>query len=317
MRRALPCLLLLGVVLLSLAAAELEDQERRLGPFTIAGQSFTIVLHEKRLPAAPDPNLSRTLASLEILDASGAILYRKTIPYGVEGGKLRPVVTASAQLLPGDNLTGLLIRYVDQTAAPASGESWQVFGFRNGKLALFERPTGTDPGMGAPFTGVFMRGGTGAQPMVVQADLVELRVWTGNFRVVVPLRVDWRQGRLAPGERCLEAGGGPGLHETGCDLHVEAQRRPATDEFSFVRMFQQPVEFEGGARHVVMKKNAKVEFLKARAIIRWSGVGDTMRAVLSDLWLRVLIDDNSDKDGWIHGEEDFAAAGLPSGNPAP
>ena len=66
-----------------------------------------------------------------------------------------------------------------------------------------------------------------------------------------------------------------------------------------------------------MKKNSKVEFLKARAVVRWSSVGDAMRADLSDLWLRVLIDDDTDKEGWIHGEEDFAAVGLPSGGRVP
>lgn len=66
-----------------------------------------------------------------------------------------------------------------------------------------------------------------------------------------------------------------------------------------------------------MKKNSKVEFLKARAVVRWSSVGDAMRADLSDLWLRVLIDDDTDKEGWIHGEEDLAAVGLPSGSRVP
>jgi len=67
----------------------------------------------------------------------------------------------------------------------------------------------------------------------------------------------------------------------------------------------------GSARHVVIKKDANIEYLAAKAIVKWSTSGDEFSANPSDIWLKVLIDNNEDNLGWIHTEEDFAAVGLP------
>ena len=161
-------------------------------------------------------------------------------------------------------------------------------------------------------------GSTGARPIGfgAQGDLVELRVWTGNFYVLVPLRVDWPHSQLTPGQQCFEMEGG-GLRETGCDLRVEANRRPPSADMGFVRLFRDAKENEYGVRHLVLNKNSKIEFLAARAIVAWSADGDAMKVSLSDLWLKVLIDNNDENLGWIHTDEDFAAVGLPSGSPLP
>ncbi|HEX2713158.1 MAG TPA: hypothetical protein VHM88_13245 [Candidatus Acidoferrales bacterium] len=301
------------------ANVRLEDLEQRLGPFSINLESFTIVLHEKRLSGAADPNFAETLAQLEIQDRSGSPVYQKSFPYKVEGGRFRRSVTASVRLLPGKNLTGLLVRYVVAPPAPDGWEAWQVFRFRSGKLGVFDGPSDADLNSGAPgpFGGVFIRGGNGATPMPLQAsraDSVELRVWTGSFYVVVPMRVDWAAGKLMPGERCFELSGGH-MIEKGCDLRVEAERRPSSSEFNFLRMFHETVENKGDVRHVVVTRDSKVEILGARAVLKWSGEGDLMKVGFSDLWLKVLIDDDDEKEGWIHTSEDFSAVGLPSRSP--
>ena len=41
----------------------LQNVDQRLGPFTIAGQSFTIVLHNKRIVGAPSGDFGQTLVS--------------------------------------------------------------------------------------------------------------------------------------------------------------------------------------------------------------------------------------------------------------
>ena len=299
------------------AASGLEDVEQRLGPFSIVGQSLTVVLHNKRLRAASNPSFAQTLARLEIRDRSGAVLYETTWPDEVQGGNFRQAVAATAQLLPGENFVALLIRYVTAPAAPGSGEFWQLFQFRNGKLGLFGKPVSRSPGPG-PIRGAIAMGAMGATPVGfgVQGDLVELRVWTGYFHVFVPLRVDWAHGQLMPGNQCFEMMGG-GLREKGCDLRAEAERKPAETDASFVRLFREPVENEYGVRHLVVNKGSRIEFLGARAITSWSVEGDRMKIGLSDLWLKVLIDDNDENLGWIHSDEDFAAVGLPSRSPAP
>jgi len=301
------------------SALTVESIEQRLGPFTIAGQSFTLMLQNNRVAGAPAGTLGQTLAKLEVRDQSGAVLYQKAFAHQLEGNKFYEVVTASARLLAGDNLTGLLVTYTHQPAQPGTEQSWQVFGFRNGKFALFDQP-GAEPAVNgsAQFTGVLMRAPNGGAPMVVRGplDTVQLRVWTGNFYVIVPLRVDWRSGKLMVGERCLESGGGPGLHETGCDMRVEAERVPSNAEFNFARVFPTPEEGPGGSvQHAVIAKGADVQLLKARSIVTWIGDGDVMHIQFANLWLKVLIDNNTDNEGWIHGEQDLAAVGLPARSP--
>jgi len=211
----------------------------------------------------------------------------------------------------------LLIRYVAAPAAPESAESWQLFHFLGGKLVQFDKPVSRNPGPG-PFRGAIAMGASGATPVGfgVQGDLVELRVWAGNFYVMVPMRVDWPHSHLVPGEQCFEMEAG-GLREKGCDLRVEAHPKLAETDTRFVRLFHDSRENEYDARHLVLEKDSKIEFLGAKAIVTWIADGDAMKIGLSDLWLKVLIDSNDENLGWIHGEEDFAAVGLPSRSPAP
>jgi len=44
---------------------------------------------------------------------------------------------------------------------------------------------------------------------------------------------------------------------------------------------------------------------------------DLMQVAFRELWLKVRIDDDDQKEGWIHSDEDFAAIGLPSRSPEP
>ena len=94
-------------------------------------------------------------------------------------------------------------------------------------------------------------------------------------------------------------------------MRVEAVRKPGNSDFTFVRLFNEANENMGSARHVVIKKDANIEYLAAKAIVKWSTSGDEFSADLSDIWLKVLIDNNEDNLGWIHTDEDFAAVGLP------
>jgi len=79
-----------------------------------------------------------------------------------------------------------------------------------------------------------------------------------------------------------------------------------------IRTSLQRSDGEHGLRpHVVIKNDANIEYLAAKAIVKWSTSGDEFSANPSDIWLKVLIDNNEDNLGWIHTEEDFAAVGLP------
>jgi hypothetical protein len=166
---------------------------------------------------------------------------------------------------------------------------------------------------GGPFMGVMMRASNGIVSVIGQPDTIEVRAWTGYFYVFVPLRVDWGHGGLAQGQRCMEMIGA-GLKEVGCDMRVAAVRKPPADEFTFARLFVEANENLGSVEHVVLQKDSKVEILGARAISTWNENDELIQPIIADLWLHVRIDDRA---GWIHGEEDFSAVGLPAASPAP
>jgi len=295
-----------------------EDVERRIGPFAIAGQNYIVVLHEKRLVNASGAGLAQTLASEEISDAAGNASYQKVFSYAIEQGRFQPNLSVSAQVVSGKTGAGLVIQYREQTGTSETGtlqtkEYWQLFGVVNGKLAPLGKPVPIGEGSTAgPFMGVMMRAANGTVSVIGQPDTIEVRAWTGYFYVFVPLRVNWSHGGFAQGQRCIEMFGGR-LNDVGCDMRVEAVRKPSADEFSFARLFVEANENLGNVEHVVMQKDSKVEILGARAITTWNENAELIQPVFVDVWLHVRIDDRT---GWIHGEEDFAEVGLSSGSPA-
>jgi hypothetical protein len=299
------------------AAARVEDSDQRAGPFAVAGQSYTVILHEKHLVGGGESTFAQTLAGIEIRDAAGTVAYQEAFPYVIEEGRFRRSLSASAEIVSGKTGAGLVIHYRERTApqtgAPGVAEFWQIFGLVNGKLAPLGKPTPIGEGAtGGPFMGVVMRAANGTVSVISQPDTIAVRVWTGAFYVFVPLRVDWNHGGLAQGQRCFEMMGG-GNREVGCDMRVEAETKQPTEEFAFVRVFAEANENMGEPEHVVVQQNSKVEILGSSAITTWSQNSELAQPVFSDLWLHVRIDDRT---GWVHGEEDFAAVGLPRTGPA-
>jgi len=301
-----------GQVSTSVLATSLEDSERELGPFTLAGQNFTVLVREKSLPGSPGRSCGQTLAALELRDAKDAALYQRTFPVEVEEGKFKHTMSASARLLAGKNLTGLLITYEWEHDGEVYGSAWQLFGFRDGKLGLYDTEMGTN---GPSVTIVRAQNGAYTSfPTVPEGEAVEFRVWTGNFYLIVPMRVDWSHTKLIlePQQRCFIV-----RREAGCDMRIEADRRPADAEMTFLRLFPGPEPNMGMVRHVVVKRNSKVQIMNASAVIHWSTSGDLIQLNVRDLWLRVLIDNSDEKEGWIQGAEDFAAVGLPARSSEP
>lgn len=261
-------------------------QDVAQGPFAIAGQSFNVVSSRTRV---------------EIRDTAGAAQYQKLfLP--------QENVSASARLVSAGGLAGLLVRYVRS----GSAESWQLFRLKDGKLALLDLGANTVTGPLGAFA--VARGGAAGLSLPVRGDDFEMKIWTGNFYVIAPARVNWQQGVISKGAQCFEGNGSGGLVEHGCDMRVEAVRKPITTDLSFVRLLQEPKEGFGYARHLVLKRDSKVEYLGARAIVNWTKNGDEVVVRVSDLWLKILVDNNEENLGWIHSQEDFSAAGLPAVN---
>jgi hypothetical protein len=304
----------------------MEDTEQQLGPFSIEGQNFSVVLHQKRLPGATDPRFAQTLSSVEIRDATGTVVYQKTFQFGIEQGKLERSLKASARLLSGKYFTGVLISYRLKLDTGEDAEAWQVFGYQDGRykpqdarFRIFDKPMRGDYGANTSTElQVVTPNGVVTKPMVPEEEIFEFRVWIGNFYVILPVGVDFAHGKLRPGMRCAGTGGGkPGMHEIGCDMRLEAERKPPEAETTFLRVLNGDEPGQGEPLHLVLDKNSKVEIVKANAFVDWGLSGDLMQVAFRDLWLQVQIDGDDQKKGWIHTNEDFAAIGLPARSPEP
>jgi hypothetical protein len=286
-----------------------EESTQNVGAFGIAGENFTVILHQKRMQEDSRHRQRQTLSAIEIRDHFGSVVYQRTFPDPTKSRNPEAMVTASAELLPYLNGNLILITYHEWLADTRVATFWQAFGFIKGKLGLYAGPA--NESSVSPMSGIAVRGGSMGMPMAQQGDPVELRLWTGNFYVFVPMLVDWRNARLIPAQHCFESGAGAGLRERGCDMRVEAARKTSNADLGFVRVFREPEESEGGAKHVVIKKDSQVRYLAARVLIRWADAGDLIQATLPDFWLKVLVDNSDDQEGWIHTEEDLQAVGLP------
>jgi len=286
--------------------AQLADVTRQLGPFELRGQRFTVVLNKKRIAGSNDTDFGETLALLEIRDAGGQVHYQKSFPYEVDGNRFFETTDASAQLLRGKQGSGLLLTYGRLPSTPLGGESRQVFGLFsgpssspvNGKLVPFSAPIFAE--------GQLINGKPTSEEPNLQGDVLNFRVWTDNFFVIIPLRILWFQNTIGPAWRCQK------MTQRGprpiCQLRVEADRVPAEEDPTFVRLFPEPEESFTPA-HIVVKKDSKVEFLAVEVESIWSedaeGVG---LSTGEDPWVKVRI---NGKEGWIHTQEDFMAIGLP------
>ena len=110
----------------------LRDSERRLGPFTIADQPFTVVVYNKRL------GTSETMVALEIRDQADDIEYARTFPYEVRDGKFRQTISVTAMVVPAKPVASLQLEYTTKPAPPRKTPSSQIFGLRDGKLVLLK-----------------------------------------------------------------------------------------------------------------------------------------------------------------------------------
>ena len=301
------------------AAAEaptIEDFRRQEGPFDLGGQRFTVVLEMKRLarPGRPaDPDFGETLATMTIRDPVGRVHFQKTFPYEVSGDRFVETTAASARVLRGSQGRGLLITYGVLPSTPLGGESWQVFGVfagppsakLHGRLVPFSKPIFAE--------GQLITGKPGerivetSQEPGLQGDVLRVRVWAGNFFVIIPLRILWFRNTIGPGWRCVKMT--PRGPKPICPLSVEAERHPADEDMTFVRLRPEADENMGVAHHVVVKRDSKVEFLGVETEVVWKENADSVGlGVSDDVWLKIRIDG---REGWIHTQEDFQAIGLP------
>jgi hypothetical protein len=278
--------------------------EVREGPFSIAGQTFVVLLHYKQLADTASEE-SQTLASMEIANAAGEVQYREPFRYSVEGKEFSETCTADVEFLAGNSGQGLLLDVGCLPSAPLSGGPWEIFGVVNGKFMPIGKPLVTEGEFGKFVPGAINRIGTATQ---ILPDILQVRVWTGYFFVSIPVRVNWFQGKLELAQHCFYQTG-HGFAEGGCEMPVEEVQRSASDQdLTFVRLFPESNEDIGPPAHVVVKKESQVEILATKVMTTWDEGTDSIElGVGDDIWVKVRIDG---KEGWLHTVEDLNAIGL-------
>lgn len=302
--------------------SEPQDVIEKQGPFSIGGQEYTVTLHEKvlgqngnSLPA--ENTFLATLAGMDIVDSDGQAVFQETFPFSIADGRFLQTIDASASLFSGQGGMALVIQFIERTANTGSGadgspvrQSWQIFGLSNGQLTKFgpvlPLGQGSDIAVGGVVTAVMAKGGVVVLPLASAAEELQVRAWTGNFYVLVPVRVDWMHAQWGEAEECYELAEGT-LRERGCTMSVEAPREPlSADSDTYVLL--SPSTDGKEPEEVPVTANSNIDFLEALATVHWKDIAGRSECSFDNVWLRTRIDG---KEGWVHGQASFKALGLP------
>lgn len=289
----------------------IKRHERRLGPFKIGERQFSVILTLTNYQGAPE-GFDETVEACSIVDEKGKVHYQKSfdVEYGKDGfieclsvwayalescdrkffrqesGRLKEEVSQ------GCVSKGLILYFGVTPSAPLSGVSCQIFASQGERLIplsspltvygqIYELPHGTDQNAARLFAD----------------DTMKFGVWTGWFEVVVPVKV-LEKLRLMPVYYDLTF---------DCNaFNVIVERRPEEAE-TFVRFFTHP-DASSIPRHVIIRKDTKVEFLLAHAKVSIeSGGAECAITIYGMPWLKVRIDG---EEGFIRDAEDLMALGI-------
>jgi hypothetical protein len=301
------------------------DIAKRLGPFKILDQLYTVELREKEFLHNGQPPTSRssgeeTIIGLQIVDSNGNSVYQETIPFSQANGYFSQALTATASLLNGQSNSALVIRFVQQpTGQPGSqtdvaAESFQVFGSVKGQLKPLGPvlPLGKDANIavGGVVTGVMVMGGINVEPLATTAEVLGFPAWAGSFYALVPVRMDWINGAWGEGEECYANDSGV-LRERGCSMAIEAQRQPK-GHVVFVRLYDAPNEDSYNSHDVEVRPDSSITYVGITAIVHWQSSNDRVECTFNNMWLHVRVDGH---DGWVHDQGALDALGLARTNP--
>lgn len=289
----------------------IKSEERRIGPFKILEREFTVVLSLRKYQGAPK-DFDETVESFRIVDKAGVVHYQKSFDveyrnggfgesmgiwaYSLESvgkkGLLYESGTLKEIVLKGPEGAGLILYYGVTPSAPMSGLSCQVFTVKGERLVpvsspltvygqIYELPRGDNPKALRLFDDNTMKFG----------------VWTGWFEVVVPVKV-------LDGLKVVPLHYHATYGYNAFEVRVE---RRFSEEETFVRFFDRP-EISSIPRHVIIRKDTKVEFLWAYTKVSIGSAGEGCEISVGEMpWLKMKIDG---KEGFVRDAEDLIALGI-------
>lgn len=283
----------------------------RAQEFTVAQRKYRLLIHEQSIEGTTE----KTVEWWELRDADDHVVRRESYPATIQNGSFENTTEISGNFFEAKGGSGIIISGMDLPSAPESGGWTEVFAFKYGRDKY-----GADPSLFVPFgppiyvSGDFLGIETdsyqptplfkGAAPQTATYDTLKFSVWTGNFKISYPVRINWFTGHLEPAWKCIETTSKGRVERCSYPVSIEAHR---LDQTTFVRLF--PESDDGFTpKHVIIQPQSKVEFLEARVPMAWKEDEKSITFDANgDMWLKVRIDG---VEGWIHSEEDFEAVGL-------
>jgi hypothetical protein len=290
---------------------QIISNERRIGPFKLNEKEFTVILNLMKYQGASN-SFDETVESFSIVDRKGEVHYQKLFDVASGNGGFAESIGIWAYALEncdrkvfhyesgrlkestskGQGGVGLIIYYGVTPSAPCSGVSCQVFALKEERLVPLFSPLTV---YGEIYE--LSHGSNQNARVLFDGDTMRFGVWTGWFTVIVEVKVFDRL-KVEPLHHNLT------FNYDAFDVKV---KRRASEKETFVRLFDYP-ETSSIPRHVIIKKDTKVEFLWAytRASIQ---SGSTESSISTDAmpWLMVRIDDN---EGFVRDAEDLLALGI-------
>ena len=277
--------------------------------------------HVERIDHGNGFSPDETVEGWELLNSKDQVLYRETYPVSATDGGFDFRTSVTATPFTTKEGAGIIVQHGEESSEPGPSDakatpSVQVFAYKYGREkygvdeSLFQS-FGLPISVEGEYLGLdtdTTRPKSTLPPgitMMTMDDILKFKIWTGNFYVMYPVRINWITGNLEPGLRCMEMTSLGRTNRCSYPAEVEAHRG---SEPTFVRLFP---EAEDGAtpKHVVIQADTKVEYLEARLQFDWvSQDGKSINVKVSgDVWLKVRI---AGQEGWIHSEEDFQALGV-------
>ena len=295
-------------------APRLVSSEQTQGPFRIRDQSFTLVKHSVAIEGSKSQD-DATVDWWELRDRTGKTAFRQEYSPSFQNGTFSETLDVNAREARTQFGQGILVEGGWLPSAPNSGWWVQLFGLFDKKLVSFGTPIMTDGKfMGEAvisYRPTAMMRGPEVQP--VSQDVLRFKEWTGNFNIVYDVVIDWMQAKVRPAWTCRQMTSKG--QSSACRYEVQAD--PVhSQEMTFVRLFSEPDE-GFTAKHVVIKPDSKIEVVEAQVPVVWTANQDNTTFQVSStgnepmgsqMWLHIRVDG---VDGWISGEEDFEAIGLP------
>ncbi len=293
-----------------LESGRIERAERVLGPFTVEGKEFTVIIKDLKYNDSTY-GFDDTVEGFSIVDQDGRVHFQRSFPVEIadggfneswgmggsaldsrglkgfrnEGGKL---VEMPQKDRPG---AGLVLYYGFTPSAPGTGGSCQVFAMKEDTLSPLFLPLHGNSYQLEP-------GSTPNSRRLFENDTMRFGEWTGWFDVVVPLKV-------LTGLQPVPLHYSATYKLYACDV-VADYRRPC-EEDTFVRLFGEPRD-TSTPDHIIVRKDSEVEFIFAYTnIVIKQGTYGCSISIDRMPWVKVRIDG---KEGFVRDAEDLRALGL-------